>query len=251
LTAHEQLTCGCHVHVGISSAEEGVAVLDRAGPWLATLLALSGNSPFWQGRDSEYASFRYQVWGRWPSSGPAGPFGTSRAYRETIEQMVASGTLIDPGMVYFDARLSERYPTLEIRIADVCLRAEDAVLIAALARALVETEARSWRAGKPAQQTRTELLRLAAWRASRSGLDDTLLHPVTGTPEAATTVVGMLLDHCREALADAGDADIVAGLLAALLAGGNGASFQRAAYRRSGRLPDVISSAVAVTGSAG
>ena len=251
MTAHEQLTCGCHVHVGISSAEEGVAVLDRAGPWLATLLALSGNSPFWQGRDSEYASFRYQVWGRWPTSGPAGPFGTSRAYRETIEQMVASGTLIDPGMVYFDARLSERYPTLEIRIADVCLRAEDAVLIAALARALVETEARSWRAGKPAQSTRTELLRLAAWRASRSGLDDALLQPVTGTPEAATAVVGMLLDHCREALADAGDADIVAGLLAALLARGNGASFQRAAYRRSGRLPDVISSAVAVTGSAG
>ena len=74
---------------------------------------------------------------------------------------------------------------------------------------------------------------------------------MTGTPEAATAVVAMLLDHCREALADAGDADIVAGLLAALLARGNGASFQRAAYRRSGRLPNVISSAVAVTGSAG
>ncbi len=72
LTAHEQLTCGCHVHVGISDPEEGVAVLDRAGPWLAALLALSANSPFWQGRDSEYASFRHQVWGRWPSSGPPG-----------------------------------------------------------------------------------------------------------------------------------------------------------------------------------
>ena len=171
LTAHEQLTCGCHVHVGISDADEGVAVLDRAGPWLATLLALSANSPFWQGRDSEYASFRYQVWGRWPSSGPTGPFGTSQAYRETIEQMVGSGTLIDPGMVYFDARLSERYPTVEIRIADVCLRAEDAVLVAALARALVETEARSWREGKPASPARTELLRLArlAGQPVRSG----------------------------------------------------------------------------------
>ena len=66
LTAHEQLTCGCHVHVEISSAEEGVAVLDRIQPWLATLLALSANSPFWQGVDSAYASFRYQAWGRWP-----------------------------------------------------------------------------------------------------------------------------------------------------------------------------------------
>jgi glutamate---cysteine ligase / carboxylate-amine ligase len=247
LTAHEQLTCGCHVHIRISSADEGVAVLDRAGPWLATLLALSANSPFWQGRDSEYASFRYQVWGRWPSSGPAGPFGTSEAYRETIAQMVATGTLIDPGMVYFDARLSERYPTIELRIADVCLRTEDAVLIAALARALVETEARSWRDGKPAPRARTELLRLAAWRASRSGLYGALLHPVTGKPESATAVVSLLLDHCREALADTGDADTVAGLLTELLTRGNGASFQRAAYHRSGDLTDVIRGAVALT----
>ena len=247
LTAHEQLTCGCHVHVELSSADEGVAVLDRAGPWLAVLLALSANSPFWQGLDSSYASFRYQVWGRWPSSGPTEPFGTAQAYRETIEQMVGTGTLLDPGMVYFNARLSDRYPTIEVRIADVCLRAEDAVLIAALVRALVETEARSWRDGKPLVRPRTELLRLAAWRASRSGLDADLVNPVTGRPEQARTVVSMLLDHCRDALAEAGDADTGTELLTALLTRGNGAAFQRAAYQRSGRLSDVINSAVHVT----
>jgi len=161
--------------------------------------------------------------------------------------MAASGTLIDPGMVYFDARLSDRYPTIELRIADVCLRTEDAVLIAALAQALVETAARSWREGKPAPRTRTELLRLAAWRASRSGLHGALLHPVTGKPESATAVVSLLLDHCREALADTGDADTVAGLLTELLTRGNGASFQRAADHRAGDLADVIRGAVAVT----
>jgi glutamate---cysteine ligase / carboxylate-amine ligase len=247
LTAHEQLTCGCHVHVEIASAEEGVAVLDRAGPWLATLLALSANSPFWQGLDSSYASFRYQVWGRWPCSGPTEPFVTAQAYRETVRQMVATGTLIDPGMVYFNARLSERYPTIEIRIADVCLRPDDTVLIAALARALVETEARASREPRPAPQVRAELLRLAAWRASRSGLDGALVNPVTGQPEPSATVVRMLLDHCRDALADAGDTDIVSDLMAAVLAQGNGASFQRAAYRRSGRLSEVIRDAAVVT----
>ena len=247
LTAHEQLTCGCHVHVEISSAEEGVAVLDRAGPWLATLLALSANSPFWQGLDSSYASFRYQVWGRWPCSGPTEPFETAQAYHQTVRQMVATGTLTDSGMVYFNARLSERYPTIEIRIADVCLRAEDTVLIAALARALVETEARASREARPAPRVRAELLRLAAWRASRSGLDGALLNPVTGQPEQAVTVVQLLHDHCRDALADAGDTDAVAELMAAVLAQGNGASFQRAAYRRSGRLSDVIRDATVVT----
>jgi len=247
LTAQEQLTCGCHVHVGIDSAEEGVAVLDRSGPWLAALLALSANSPYWQGKESSYASFRYQVWGRWPSSGPAGPFGTARAYREAIEEMVATGTIIDPGMVYFNARLSDRYPTIEVRIADVCLRTGDAVLIAGLVRALVETEARAWRDGKLPPRARTELLRLAAWRASRSGLDGALLGPLTGKPEPAAAVVTALAEHCREALADAGDAGAVAELLAGLLARGNGAAFQLEEFRRSGRLPEMIDHAASVT----
>jgi len=63
LTAREQLTCGCHVHVGISSAEDGVAVLDRIQPWLATLLALSANSPFWQG-ESPRVLWRLPIHGR-------------------------------------------------------------------------------------------------------------------------------------------------------------------------------------------
>jgi carboxylate-amine ligase len=249
LTAHEQLTCGCHVHVEISSDDEGVAVLDRAGPWLAILLALSANSPFWQGHDSSYASFRYQAWGRWPNSGPTEPFRTAQRYHEILEQMVRTGTLLDAGMVYFDARLSEHYPTIELRIADVCLHAEDAVLVAALARALVETEARAAREGQPARPSRTEVLRLAAWRASRSGLDDDLLNPVTGLPEQAATVARLLVDHCRDALDDAGDTDAVQEMLRILLARGNGAAFQRTAFRRSGRLADVVNSAVAATGT--
>ena len=246
LTAYEQLTCGCHVHVAISSAEEGVAVLDRIRPWLAVLLALSANSPFWQGRDSAYASFRYQAWGRWPSSGPTETFGTAQAYRQTIRQMVDTGTLLDTGMVYFDARLSENYPTVEIRIADVCLYADDAVLIAALSRALVETGARRWRAGHGAPHQRIEMLRLAAWRASRSGLDDALLGPFSGRPEPARAVVNALLEHVRDALDEAGDTSIVTELLAAVLARGTGAAFQRRAHR-GGSLSSMIDSAATAT----
>jgi carboxylate-amine ligase len=247
LTAEEQLTCGCHVHVEISSEEEGIAALDRIGPWLAVLLALSANSPYWQGRDSSYASFRYQAWSRWPSSGPPGVFRSAEAYQQTVQQMVRTGTLLDAGMVYFDARLSERYPTIEIRIADVCLRADDTVLIGALARALVETEARQWRQGRPVREVRAELLRLAAWRASRSGLHDTLVHPVTGRPEQAATVVNLLFGHVSDALTESGDSHTVAGLLAAVMGRGNGATFQRDVYRRSGHLPTVVSDAAAAT----
>ena len=249
LTAQEQLTCGCHVHVGISSAEEGVAVLDRIQPWLATLLALSANSPFWQGVDSAYASFRYQAWGRWPCSGPTYKFGSVEVYRATVQQMIDTGTLLDSGMVYFDARLSQRYPTVEVRIADVCQHAEDAVLIAALIRGLVETEARNWQAGRSDPPARTEQLRLARWRASRSGLDDVLINPVTFRPDKAVAVTGLLVEHVRDALADAGDTLLVADLLDAVLHRGNGAAAQRSEYQRRGRLVDVITAAAATTTS--
>ena len=247
LTAQEELTCGCHVHVEISSEEEGVAALDRIRPWLPVLLALSANSPFWQGRDSAYASFRYQAWGRWPTSGPTQAFGTAENYRSTVRQMMLTDTALDTGMVYFDARLSEHYPTLEIRVADVCLHAADAVLVAALARALVETEARNWRAGQPGPNQRVELLRLAAWRASRSGLDEVLLDPVTFLPQPAADVARTLLDHVRDALSDAGDEDVVAELLAAVLERGNGATFQRGAYRETQDLRSVVTGAAAIT----
>ena len=249
LTAQEQLTCGCHVHVGISSAEEGVAVLDRIQPWLATLLALSANSPFWQGVDSAYASFRYQAWGRWPCSGPTYQFGSVEVYQSTVQQMIDTETLLDSGMVYFDARLSQHYPTIEVRIADVCQHVEDAVLIAALIRGLVETEARNWQAGRSDPPARTEQLRLARWRASRSGLDDVLINPVTFRPDKAVAVTGLLVEHVRDALADAGDTLLVADLLDAVLRRGNGAAAQRSEYQRRGRLMDVITAAATTTTS--
>lgn len=251
MTAQEQLTCGCHVHVSVESEEEGVAILDRIRPWLPPLLALTANSPFWQGRDTGYSSYRRQVWGRWPSSGPTELFGTPEVYHQTVDAMLATGTLVDEGMVYFDARLSRHFPTVEVRVADVCLRVNDAVLLASLARALVETAAREWRLGKPPVPARLETLNLAYWRASRSGLDDELIHPVTGQAAPAENVLRALLRHIGDALAEAdtatGRPGLTTDLLQALLARGNGATQQRRVYQRSGDLPTVVRNAVAHT----
>ena len=251
MTAQEQLTCGCHVHVSIDSEEEGVAVLDRIRPWLPPLLALTANSPFWQGRDSGYSSYRRQVWGRWPSSGPTELFGTPQAYHETIGAMLRTGTLLDEGMVYFDARLSRHYPTVELRVGDVCLRVSDAVLLASLARALVETASREWRLGKPPPRARLETLHLAYWRASRSGLDEDLVHPVTGKPAPARDVVRALLRHIGDAVTEADDETgrpgLTTDLLQALLARGNGAMLQRRVHESTGDLAAVVRNAVSHT----
>ncbi|MET9803100.1 glutamate--cysteine ligase [Streptomyces sp. NPDC006368] len=244
LTAQEQLTCGCHVHVSVESDEEGVAVLDRIRPWLPVLLAMTTNAPFWQGTDSGYSSYRNRVWGRWPSAGPVEVFGSADRYHEQVNDMVASGVLRDEGMVYFDARLSKAYPTVEIRVADVCLDPATTVLVATLVRGLVETAARQWRDGEPPARHGVALLRLATWRAARSGLEDQLIHPVTMRPAPAEAVVRALFDHVRDALEDTGDVLPAQEALAALLKGGNGARVQREMFERSGSLRDVVAECV-------
>ena len=136
-----------HVHVGIESREEGIGIIDRLRPWLPVVLALSTNSPFAEGRDSGYASWRAQVWSRWPTGGATELFGDPATYDALVEGLMATGAAMDPGMIYFEARLAEDWPTVEIRVADVCTDPDDAVVIAATVRAVASTAAREWEAG--------------------------------------------------------------------------------------------------------
>ncbi|RLV51389.1 carboxylate--amine ligase, partial [Aeromicrobium phragmitis] len=100
------------------------------------------NSPFWHGTDTGYASYRYQAWSRWPTAGPVDLYGSAEAYERHQAAMLATGVPLDAAMLYYDARLSEHQPTLEVRIADVCLNPADAAVIATLTRALVEMAVR-------------------------------------------------------------------------------------------------------------
>lgn len=247
LTCDEQLTCGCHVHVAIEDADEGVAVLDRIRPWLPVVTALASNSPFWQGCDTSYASYRTQAWSRWPGTGPTDVFGSAAAYRDVVGRMLGTGTLLDQGMVYFDARLSHRHPTVEIRVADVCLDVRDTAVVASLCRALVQTAADEWRAGSPPADQPTIQLRLAAWRASRFGLTDGLVHPAEDRLVPAEAAVTALVRHVAGALETADELAWVQHRVAELLATGTGAARQRAAFARRGRLGDVVRDAVEAT----
>ncbi|MCW2495764.1 MAG: putative glutamate--cysteine ligase 2 [Jatrophihabitans sp.] len=236
MVARQQLTCGMHVHVSVESPEEGVAVIDRVQPWLPLLTALSSNSPLRHGEDTGYASYRSVLWGQWPTAGPTPLFGDVAAYRRLQQGLIASGAAMDDGMLYFDARLSAHYPTVEIRVADVCPAARIATAIAGLARALVETAAREWRSGEAPSGERVELLRARAWRAARWGMAGELIAGPSARlePRPAWHCVDELLEHVRDALDDLGDAATVTAGLAELRAEGTGAQRQRDAYAAGG-----------------
>ena len=247
LTAREHLVCGCHVHVSVESDEEGVGVLDRIRVWLPALLALSANSPFWNGQDSGFASYRSQALAKLPSWGPTDVLGSPAAYHRLVGDMVRSTVILDEGMVYFDARLAKRYPTVEVRAADVCFTVEEAVVVAALCRGLVETAAQEWAAGERAPDVPTQMLRFATWQAGREGLEGRLLDWRTGLPAPCWSVLEGLLDHVGPALEEAGDLVVVKEGLARVREEGNGAMRQRAMFAHTGQLVDVVAESVRQT----
>jgi carboxylate-amine ligase len=233
-TGRQQLTCGCHVHVDVTSRDEAVGAVNRIQPWLPGLLAIAANSPYWQGEDTGYASYRTQVWDRWPSAGPISPVASVAEYEALVEALIGAGVMLDRGMIYFDARPSDRYSTLEIRVADVCLDLDDAVLVAALSRALVSTAADAWAREEPVLDVRPEMIRAARWQASRAGTSGRLVDPGTGKPVPARVLLDMLVDHVRPALESTGDLDLVADGLERVFRRGTGAQRQQEAFTDGG-----------------
>jgi carboxylate-amine ligase len=231
--ARTQLTCALHVHVAIEEGEEA-AVLAGIAPWLHVLTALSANSPFHQGKDTGYASYRRLLWGQWPTAGPVAVVADAAEYRSLVNDLVATGAARDEGMIYFDARLSPRYPTVEIRVCDVCPSVDDTMTIAGIARALVATAARR----PTGLRVRPELLVAAGWGAARWGLTNELVDLTgavgSGRLAPADTLVRALLHHVSAALDDAGDADRIRDGVAAIVHSGTGSEMQRAAAKTGG-----------------
>ncbi len=227
LTAREQLTCGFHVHTYIESQDEGVAILDRIRDKLAVLTAISANSPFWNGLETGFESYRTQAWNRWPTAGPSGIYGSLSAYRRVVTRLLESGVMLDEGMIYFDARLSRNHPTVEVRVADVCLRAEDAALIAVLVRAMVESAGREALEGVEPAPVPTVLLRMASWQASNFGLCGELLDFGSFRPAPAADVVNSLVDYLEPVLTEQGELELVRSGVASILERGTGAAEQR------------------------
>ncbi|MCX5275342.1 MULTISPECIES: carboxylate-amine ligase [Streptomyces] len=229
----EQLINGMHIHVGVPDRDRGVAVLNRIRVWLPVLVAMSANSPFWGGRDTGFASWRTVVFGRWPVSGPPPQFGGLADHERRVRSLLAGGVIRDTGQIYWQARLSERYPTVEIRCADVQLDADDAVLFAGLVRALVSTALREAETDAPLPSWPPEMLQAANWYAARHGLGGALL-TACGTRLSAREMLDRLMHHISPALVEAGDTQDVTTRLTRFLRLGTPADRQRHAYAHGG-----------------
>jgi carboxylate-amine ligase len=245
--AREQAICGYHVHIGFPNREEAIQVMNRARIWLAALLALAANSPFWQATDSGYASFRTEVWWRWPMAGPPGYFPSSADYNALVQGLTTSGGIEDATHIYWDIRPSDRYPTLEFRVTDVCLTIDDAVMIASLVRALVQSCYQQAQEKQPFPIIPTEMLRSAHWYAARYGLEGELIDFHAGRRIPARELIERLLTLLRPTLESHGEWDEVSHLVHMTLQQGNGATRQRAIYAQTRSLQEVVNFVVQET----
>ncbi|HEY3504393.1 MAG TPA: glutamate--cysteine ligase [Actinocatenispora sp.] len=231
--------CGCHVHVGVPDRETAVAVVDRLGRWLPTLLALSANSPYHEGRDTGHASWRAVLQARFPGFGVAPVFGSADRYDAAVDRLVDCGVLIDRQMSFWLARPSEHLPTVEVRAADAAGTVDEAVLLAVLVRALVRMARRDAEAGVPAAHLPPELASAAVWAAARHGLDGPGVAAGRGRSVPGAHLLTELVRYAGPALAEAGDGDVADDALARLLQAGTGARRLRQASRRL-RLPGLV-----------
>ena len=252
LLAREQLICGTQIHVGVDNRDTAVAVGYRVAAYLPILLALSASSPFASdGSDTGYSSLRTLVWQRWPTTGLAAPVQSAEEYDELVGDLVASGVIADPGMVYFDVRPANCAPTLELRVCDSCPSVDTVLLIAGIFRALVERELEAAQAGVRATLLSPTVGRAALWRAARSGLEGELVDVTGPTRRPAAEVVTGLVDSLRPQLEQSGDWDTVCELSRAALIAGTSSARQRRALRRRGRLTDVVDQLIAETAGSG
>jgi carboxylate-amine ligase len=249
--AHELFICGCHVHVGIGDRELAIQILNRARGWLSPIMALAANSPFWEGSDTGYASYRTEMWRRWPMAGSPHPFHNRAEYDALTRTLVETGAIHDETRIYWDIRPADRFETLEFRATDVCLTLDEAVMTAGLCRSIARKLS-----GDVAQDAerdavyipvRPELLRAAEWRAARYGIEAELIDVHAGKAVPAPELVETLLAFLREDLEAHGEWDEISTLVREVLARGNGAQRQRAAYAKNESFADVVDLIVAET----
>lgn len=167
--ARRSVLSGLHVHVEIPGQLDRVQVMNEVLPWTPLLLALSCSSPFWEGADSGFMSYRQTVCDEWPRMGIPEYLENEPAYDAYIALLMRTGALRQASECWWGVRPASRYPTLELRMTDACPRLEDALCIASLFRLLVAFAIDQPRAGLAYSPASRWILKENRWRAKRYG----------------------------------------------------------------------------------
>jgi carboxylate-amine ligase len=235
ILARREPTMALHVHVGVPAAEDAVRLLNALRQRIPILLALSANSPFWQGRDSGFASARTLLFQAFPRAGLPRRYADYADYVQAVDLLIASRALPDPSFLWWDVRLQPSLGTVEVRVADAQSTVGEVGPIVALIQSLARLELE----GEPSPVTASpEVLAENRFLAARDGMSARLIDPIARSLVPVRQTLANLLAECRPhalALGCAGALDRVHWLAAA-----TGADRQRASAARGGGLEQLV-----------
>jgi carboxylate-amine ligase len=168
--ASRLVICGMHVHAGIEDEEIRIDLMNQAIYFLPHLLALSSSSPFWEGQPTGLKAYRPTIFGDLPRSGLPEYFASADEWRHMLHLLAQTGLCDDATKIWWDIRPSARYPTLEMRVSDICTRLDDAITVAALWQAILGTLYRLRANNQTWRRYRRTLVDENKWLAQRYGI---------------------------------------------------------------------------------
>lgn len=232
VVARRMLICGMHVHIGVEDETLRFDLFNQLPYFLPHLLALSTSSPFWRGEDTGLHSYRLAVLDELPRTGLPPTFASATEYERTLQTLIHAGEIEDGTKIWWDLRPSARFPTLEMRITDVCTRLDDAIAIAAIYRCVVRMLQRLRRANQRWRHYSAFLVNENRWLAQRFGTTNALIDFGRGEAVPFTELIDELVELISE---DAAFFDCEKEVARArqIVLEGTSADRQLAVYRRS------------------
>ncbi len=234
--ARREPTFGLHVHVGVPGAEAAIHAANRLRTHIPLLLALSVNSPFWQGRDTGLASSRTPLFQAFPRVGIPRWFVDYAEYVESVDVMIRCDAIPEPTFLWWDVRPQPRFGTVEVRIMDAQTKLGESAAIAALVQAIVRAEVEGEEhMERPMPQ---EVLAENRFLAARDGMEAELIEPELGRRVPARELLADLVAVCRPHAAELGCAEEFEGVVE--LGNRTGAERQVELAAELGSLPRLV-----------
>ena len=173
--ARANLIFGLHVHIGIDDKELAIHIMNAARYFLPHIYALSTNSPFWKGNNTGFKSYRAKIFDRFPRTGIPDYFTSHGDYQSYVDTLIKTGCIQDSSKIWWDIRPHSKYPTLEFRICDVPMLADETIALAALIQAVVAKLYKLIQQNLGFRLYRRLLINENKWRASRYGLEGKMI----------------------------------------------------------------------------
>jgi len=239
LVARSNLIFGLHVHVGIEDREDAIRIMNSLRYFLPHILALSTNSPFWLGMETGYKSYRAKVFENFPRTNLPDHFGSYSEFENYINLLIKTNSIDNAKKIWWDVRPHPYFDTVEVRVCDIPLRAEETVAIAALIQA---TACKLWKLHEnnlDFRQYSRALLMENKFRAVRYGLDGKLIDFGKEEEVDERLLIGEYLNFIDDVVPEL-DSRVAIDYIKTMLENGSGADRQLKVFRETGDLTKVV-----------